>query len=180
MTIGEHLEFSVLTAPIASIDRRALSQAWYSALYGNGSQAQNDYHAAADSVNAGVACKPGEMHAAAAQRQAFSAVSGKRPQVEYPRGGQVERRAPRSALARKIERTFLHPRVSARKASFSIDGAHGRVQILLQSRGPRMRLIAICPPKAERQVAAALAQARYALAARGIALDAQTRGDAAW
>ncbi len=39
MTISEHLNFSVLSAPIAAIDRRALSQAWYCALFGDRSSA---------------------------------------------------------------------------------------------------------------------------------------------
>jgi hypothetical protein len=93
--------------------------------------------------------------------------------------GQVERRAPRSALARKIERTFLHPCAVTRKASFAIDGAQGRVQVLLQRQGSRIKLVAICPVKARAEVATALAQARYALALRGIELDAQMRGEAA-
>src|SRR5581483_5549433 len=33
MTISDQLQFSILSAPVASADRRVLSQAWYSALY---------------------------------------------------------------------------------------------------------------------------------------------------
>jgi hypothetical protein len=90
-------------------------------------------------------------------------------------GPSADRRGPRSALARKIERAFLRPRTTCKKASFTVEGEHGRVHVLLQSRGSQLKLVAICPPKARPQVAAALAQARYALAMRGFDLDADTR-----
>lgn len=93
------------------------------------------------------------------------------------RGAETERRSARLALARKIERAFLHPRAAMRKGTFDVEGPHGRVRVLLHSRGSQMRLVAICSPKAKAQVAAALAQARYALAARGIDLDAQLQSE---
>jgi hypothetical protein len=181
MTISEHLEFSVLTAPVASLDRRALSQAWYSALYGSSSAPPQRPQQVDQPLRprAIVHAVP-QSHETNAKPNVQSEAAVKPQRVESTRGGQTERRAPRSGLARKIERTFLHPRAAARKASFSIDGAAGRVEILLHKSGTRMKIIAICAPKAAREVAAALAQARYALAARGIDLDAEMRGDAAW
>lgn len=86
-----------------------------------------------------------------------------------------ERRAPRSPLARKIERAFLKPHSGVRKGSFTFEGEHGRVHVVLHSRGTQLKLVAICPPKARSHVCAALAQARYALALRGIDLDADAR-----
>lgn len=180
MTISEHLHFSVLTAPVAAIDRRALSQAWYSALYRTSGEPQ-----------------PQRMvrnGALPAKRSAISAPV-ERPSLREYRGGlskgvrtdedaelrgpQADRRAPRSALARKIERALLHPAAKARKGFFTIEGSAGRVHILLREQGLRVKLIAICTPRAKAQVAAALAQARYALAQRGVQLEAQTREDAA-
>lgn len=181
MTIGEHLELSVLTAPIASLDRRALSQAWYSALYGNGSKAPVEAAPAANATaHAGIVRVQPQPHATTAKRATFPVPPDKTQHRDGVRGGDIERRAPRSALARKIERTFLHPRAATSKATFSLDASHGRVQVLLRKSGTRMKLIAICAPRATREVATALAQVRYALAARGIALEAETRGDAAW
>lgn len=175
MTISEHLEFSVLTAPVAAVDRRALSQAWYSALYGNRAAAHKNApepHRVCDVPFA----KRREAHSTGAHHAAPGASRTPAHGSEFSlRGLQIERRAPRSALARKIERTFLPPRSAVRKASFSIDGSQGRVQVLLQSRGSRIKLVAICPPKARNEVATALVQARYALAIRGIDLDAETR-----
>lgn len=180
MTITEQLQFSVLTAPVATLDRRTLSQAWYSALYGSGKGAGAAKsapvlcaHTAAPPplTHAASRCASGESERAPALRS--SAV--KTP--AHAQGTPQDRRAPRSSLARKIERAFLRPRSASRKASFTVEGDHGRVHVLLQSHGSQLKLIAICPQKARPHVAAALAQARYALALRGIDLDAAMRSD---
>ncbi len=177
MTITEQLQFSVLTAPVATLDRRTLSQAWYSALYGTAQKAvpQKMIAAVAPAPAASGGHTVATVHepvtrgsracvrpAAANEPQAAAGVSG-------------ERRAPRSPLARKIERAFLKPRSATRKNAFTVEGEHGRVHVLLQTRGTHLKLVAICPQKARTHVAAALAQARYALALRGIDLDTQLR-----
>jgi hypothetical protein len=179
MTITEHLRFSVLTAPIASMDRRTLSQAWYSALYGERSSPN------APTTIQGTTAKSVAPRSIAVTR----AAGGESPHhgvVPVPRnsvkaqvvpGAETERRAPRSPLARKIERAFLHPKAPARKATFALDG--GRVQVMLRAQGSRIKLLAICAPKAKAQVAHALAQARYSLALRGIDLDVEPRERAA-
>jgi hypothetical protein len=181
MTISEHLEFSVLTAPIASIDRRALSQAWYSALYGaNGAPPKNTSEPR-HAITQQSTCRPHGERTAGAKQHVPETSRPSRRSVEGARGenGVAERRAPRSGLARKIESAFLRPRAATRKAVFAIDGSQGRVQLLLQSHGGRMKLIAICPEKARNEVASALAQARYALAQLGIGFDGQIRSAAA-
>jgi hypothetical protein len=176
MTITEHLQFSVLSAPIASLDRRGLSQAWYSALYGDTAPVRGATPASAAPSPANVHAHAGAPSAHARNEAASATLAGQAKCAAAANGGTIEeRRGPRSPLARRIERTFLHPRGRVRKATFAIDGVQGRVQILLQSSGDRLTLVAVCPPKAKAHVAAALAQARYALALRGIALDAQTR-----
>lgn len=178
MTITEQLQFSVLTAPLAALDRRTLSQAWYSALYGSAGAAK----AAAKTPAPAALPAAAPPEAAHTVRAESETTAGTRAAgVTTPRhaeGTPQDRRAPRSTLARKIERVFLRPRNASHKASFTIDGEHGRVHVLLQSRGTQLKLVAICPPKARSRVATALAQARYALALRGIDLDADTRGAA--
>lgn len=179
MTITEHLEFSVLSAPIAALDRRALSQAWYSALYGAAAPVRPNARAPKTSACAKPVRAPAQGSSGEQTAHVKNAASRSAAGRQTPvRGLEFERRAPRSALARKIERTFLHPRACTRKAAFTIDGAGARVQILLQSSGGKLKLVAICPPKAEAHVAEALAQARYALALRGIAVSAETRSNA--
>ena len=180
MTITEDLQFSILTAPIATMDRRTLSQAWYSALYGAREAKPAQAQPSSKPAKPSNAASPHGNLTESAQKftcvsRATCSVQAKAPGAK---GADLERRAPRSQLARKIERAFLHPRKPLRKASFTIEGAHGRVQVLLRTHGSQVKLVALCPPKARDQVAAALGQARYALALRGIELDAQTRDEA--
>lgn len=178
MTISEQLQFSVLTAPVATVDRRALSQAWYSALYGNQnatSQVEGKGIAPHASQQKAPNVQPGASAARASEPLSI-APAARESHVRRAEGPQIDRRAPRSVLARKIEQTFLRPRGRAHKASFTVEGEQGRVHVVLQTRGTRFKLVAICPPKERANVAAALLQARYALALRGIDLDAQTRG----
>lgn len=176
MTITQHLEFSVLTAPLAAVDRRGLSQAWYSALYGAAQPATTPVRKAPCAQRSAARAASSSLQTERAFRASTSsagipkAVQSRNPVVQP---GVPERRQPHSALARKIERAFLQRKSPVYKAAFSLDGGNGRVQVLLRSGGPVLKLVAICPPKAARHVAAALAQARYALARRGIALETE-------
>ncbi|MDP9016729.1 MAG: hypothetical protein M3N19_00220, partial [Candidatus Eremiobacteraeota bacterium] len=87
----------------------------------------------------------------------------------------TERRTLRNTLALKIERAFCKPN-PPKHASFSLEGERGRVQILLRSAGSATQIVALCPPSAREVVAAALSQARYALALRGISIQTDIRG----
>lgn len=177
MTISEQLQFSVLTAPVATLDRRTLSQAWYSALYGSGATASSAKNATPQAPQTQQRIVPARKTPANQEPEHTRSLRATGAQtVQRAQGAPPERRAPRSALARKIERAVLRPRSVAHKASFTIDGEQGRVHIVLHTQGTQLKLVAICPPKACVHVAAALSQARYALASRGIDLVAQTRG----
>ncbi len=183
MTIDEQLGFSVLTAPLATVDRRALSQAWFSALYGErvtheGETPQRYARPEARPAAERPLCA---RRAAPVKREPSREATGVRIARAARAEAEIapaERRAMRSPLARKIERTFLRPPAPPHYAAFALGGALGRVQVLLRSGGQRVRLVAICPRQARAQVAAALAQARYALALRGIDIDARTAEDA--
>jgi hypothetical protein len=175
----QQLNVSILSAPLAAIDRRALSQAWYSAL-----------HLAHDSKPATTARKLDaaplvatplnhETPAQKALRTPGAATESRsaRETPSKPRAPQslaADRRAPRTQLARKIERAFLNPRTQVKRATFAIGSGGARVHVVLQSNGARVRLVAFCPPRVRDSVARALEQARYALAARGIAMDLET------
>jgi hypothetical protein len=169
------LATSILTAPIAAIDRRALSQAWYSAL-----------HVQARAVTPDVAGRPAPRtgpRSPAVELRGHRSEAASRPQGSGPAvagtkretptaAGAPERRAPRSALARRIESAFLNPRTTPDRATFSVgDSGGSRVHVTLQSVGGRVRLVALCLPSARERVARALEQARYALAARGVVLE---------
>ena len=178
MTIAEHLQFSVLSAPIAALDRRVLSEAWYSALYKHQRPQLTEFHDVHRSpINVAL---PKTATPSAALSNCHRATHGARVaqhrvQVGVVNQTDVDRRSARLPLARKIEHTFARPRKPLRAAAFVIEGARGRVHVVLQSRGTRLRLVAICSPAARAHVSRALEQARYSLAARGIELQTDTR-----
>ncbi|MBV9271566.1 MAG: hypothetical protein JO165_10745 [Candidatus Eremiobacteraeota bacterium] len=178
MTITEHLEFSVVSAPLAQIDRRALSQAWYSALYECDAVPAKAPPSRAKPISSERTSIAEKRSCGRAPRKSSELRPERRAPASSPlRSGaaQIERRAARSALARNIERRFLHPGPPAKAATFQLQGDRGRVQILLRNSGDETQLVAICAPSARRDVAAALAQARYALAVRGITLRSEVR-----
>lgn len=171
----QQLGFSVLTAPIAAIDRRALSQAWYSALH-------LDHQSPKREAPAKPTCARSE-HAESRhlERATHATTTRAVAPLHVHRGTQrtrtgsasVDRRSLRSPLARKIEHLFLRPNTPTTRATFTIDGSAARVHVSMQQTRSGLRLIAVCPSHARERVARALEQARYALAARGIAIDAR-------
>ncbi len=184
MTIDEQLGFSVLSAPVASYDRRALSQAWYSALYGSrGEQSGTAKSAGPQAPTCALSEVQGksEHHATQSTTDAERAWCNRtqKSNAATRLSSQIaDRRLPRSPLAKAIARRFSKQAALPNKAAFAIEGEGGRVQILLRSRGKRVDLVAVCAPRANAQVAAALAQARYSLARSGIRLNAETRAEA--
>ncbi|MBV8298398.1 MAG: hypothetical protein JO083_02390 [Candidatus Eremiobacteraeota bacterium] len=160
-------------------DRRALSQAWYSALHlaepapraratrsrTNGERpdappasrsARTPSPARAGDELARRTCKPPR---AAAQRRAPSAPAS-------------ERRAPVGALGRRI--AHAPPRSVPRgiPSAFAVRAANGSVHLLVREDGARTRVVAACAPRLRERVERALAHARVALAQRGIAAEA--------
>jgi len=173
MPITEELQFSVLSAPLAAADRRLFSQAWYSALY------RTDTSAAAQtppaSREAAESCSRSKASARAQRAHELLRGLPARPASAQKAAGGYggERRAPRLQLARKIARFVLQPHRKKLGATFTIDGARGRVRVLVRADGDRVRLIALCSEPVKATVAAALAQARYALASRGTSITAR-------
>ena len=170
----EQLGYSILTAPIAAIDRRALSQAWYSALHVAREPAMQRPAARApvrEAARGPVSLRPDE------QPRGRSVVpAARRGSEEHaPRALPQERRAERSPLACRIERTFLRTARRAPRATFTLEGTKSRVHVALQATPNGLRLVAICPQDVRTRVARALEQARYALALRGIALHCELR-----
>ncbi len=178
----EQLGISILCAPVAAMDRRALSQAWYSALH-LADCAPRATRAPSQGRTAAVpqGCEP-LAHGDAAEHSK-QPVRMMRAIPELERAGRIlgdppERRASRSSLARRIERAFLRPASDVKHATFRIEGTRARVHVALQTSGNRVRLVAVCRQELQARVRAALAQARFALASRGIVLDIETEGAA--
>lgn len=177
----EQLGISILCAPVAAMDRRALSQAWYSALHladraSRATRAPSHSHATAAAPHCEQPVRRGsaELRVPPAMVRAIPTLE----RIARPIAGMPERRASRSSLARRIERTFLRPASDVKHATFRIDGTQARVHVALQTSGNRVRLVAVCRRDLQERVRAALAQARFALAARGIVLDVETEGAA--
>jgi hypothetical protein len=173
MTTTAQIGISVLSAPLAAIDRRSLSQAWYSALHlardGSPSKRAATRPAAAKPIPVSApASLAGSSRRAAADAPASVKTSQR---VQARAGGALERRVPRLPLARRIERALFERTSSAARTTFAIGEGAGRVVVVLHVTGDRVRLVALCSPALRRTVARALDQARFALAARGIALD---------
>src|SRR5580692_940341 len=135
----QELQASVLTAPLAQIDRRVLSQAWYSAL--NFARARESAAPAKKPVATNAAAQGRATPASVPNRRTSHAappasvahpVSAKRG-VSLDRG--FERRAPRSPLARKIESVFLDPRSRVERSTFTVGSGRARVYVALQGKG---------------------------------------------
>ncbi len=175
MTITEDLNFSVLTAPLAAVDRRALSQAWYSALYAPQAAParQSSERPQMPRAQRSTERQPSMQRDVPDKRQASPPEHAR--ELFAAGAPQTERRAARTPLATKIQRALVHRGSAPRRAAFALEGDRGRVQVMLQLRGPQLILVALCAPPAAPQVARALEQARYSLALRGIDLHAQTR-----
>ncbi|MFN2449137.1 MAG: hypothetical protein ABR508_04995 [Candidatus Baltobacteraceae bacterium] len=174
MTITEHLQFNVLSAPLAQADRRALSQAWYSALYGERQGGVSVAHRSPVTAASGAGRRAPRAQSAAAPASASCEAPKRNAAAQSAvRGAAPDRRAGRSALARKIEQTLLRPHVRVKNATFVLAQGRARVHIVLRTQGARVLLIALCPQRERDCVSRALAQARFALAARGVALQTQ-------
>jgi hypothetical protein len=175
----EKLGFDVLTAPIAEVDRRTLSQAWYSALHLRGAADAGQPAARRQNV---VPFQPrtstlAPVLASLGRSDARSAVSSTQERaIRKPHIGEtisVERRTAQSVLARRIERTLL--RQPMRHATFTLQGENGRVHLSVRSQGERVHLVAVCSPNAREDVAKALQQVRFTFARRGIVFDGSLR-----
>ncbi|HET9393693.1 MAG TPA: hypothetical protein VFO29_09285 [Candidatus Rubrimentiphilum sp.] len=172
MSITQELQFSVLSAPLAAADRRVLSQAWYSALYRPEAPAARQPLARAQGAEERSASHPVAKEERA--RESIRNAPGRAVHVQRAVGaGIADRRAPRLPLARKIALFVARPRRKKSGATFTIDGARGRVRVLVRADGNRVRLIALCAEPMKATVSAALAQARYTLAARGASVSAR-------
>ncbi|HEY5256850.1 MAG TPA: hypothetical protein VIJ12_00565 [Candidatus Baltobacteraceae bacterium] len=178
MTTSSGPALDVITAPLAQIDRRSLSQAWYSALrLAREAEPAPSTPAKVATVAALPAARATRCGSGCASNASFlqtTRAAGAPPETRV-REAAYERRHPPMALAGKIERALVRSQAPLRRATFTLDDRRGRVELLLSSRGAALHLIAICAPNARARVERALEQARFCLARRGIVLEARTR-----
>jgi hypothetical protein len=176
------LEVSILAAPLGAIDRRALSQAWYTALR----LAPHERSAA------GVRSPPRVPAPRPLQRWCCIASSARptdaramplRPARVATRsvgpgddgGAALRRRRIAAPLAKRIQYAFTNPSAQVRRATFSMGRGSVRIVVMLQTKGERAVLVAICPPEVSAVVSQALDEVRATLGARGIAVELKAK-----
>jgi hypothetical protein len=162
---------AVLATQLAQTDRRALSQAWYSALHLADQAACAPPPAGA--VTPRRSPQRGPLPGRGTSNDPKQACRGARPLSTTPAARRTdaeapERRLARTELAGRIERGLARrtPRTGA--ASFAIRAGAGRVHLIVRTDGTRTRIVAVCAPPLRERVERALAQARFALAGRGL------------
>jgi hypothetical protein len=173
------LEVSILAAPLAQMDRRALSQAWYTALRLAPNAAIAPQQAArGDAARVLGASRrfvenrksTGPANVAAAPARFCVPSRGSIGCVEVHGVG----RSRRLPLAERIARVFAGSPTCVKRATFSLGRGNARVHVILQTIGERPTLLALCRPELRTIVGRALAQARLALARRGIGVELYT------
>ncbi|HZY95871.1 MAG TPA: hypothetical protein VFE35_02090 [Candidatus Cybelea sp.] len=180
----QQLQVSILAAPLAAIDPRALSQAWYAALR------LGPEHPTTSTISPrrmeNVAASPSRIDRSGLQTLPIPATSA-RATCAVGRAGrgicrdvepQIARRnrKVRSPLARAIEAALFNPRENSARATVSMGRGSARIVVMLQTKGNRTTLIALCRPELRDAVARALTQARLTLAARGIGVELAAKG----
>lgn len=175
MTTGSE-GVAVIATQLAHTDRRALSEAWYSAL-----------HLARDASPAGSAALHGatpvplsRQHAAkppsSASTRDVPRLSSRAEDCTAIRSrgtATIDRRRPPTEIAQRIERAVAA--LGVRRplpAAHTVDVGDGRVRLLVHADGRCTRIVALCRPELRERVERALAHARFTLAGRGIAVGA--------
>ncbi|MFY9632363.1 MAG: hypothetical protein WAJ94_12220 [Candidatus Cybelea sp.] len=179
----ERIEVSILAAPLAAIDRRALSQAWYSALYFDRRQTRPSEKTVQRSHAGTVAS---QVRQRAKHPSLERNVESRQTKRSSPRAAQahhvpsvVRTATPRTIfpLSCRIERTFFRAKAPVRRATFSLGRGGARVHVILQSNAGAVTLVALCRPEMRELVARALAQARLTLATRGFEIAELSEGE---
>lgn len=161
---------TVVAANLAQTDRRALSQAQYSALH------VAEHHASRPGARSPKAAASDFAKAVAVHTSPRAKTSGAAASSARDRNvsGDLktppfERRMPKTELARRIVRAVeKHPLRQNASASVALKTPDGRVQLLVRSDGGVTRVVALCAAPLKDRVERALAQARFALAAGGV------------
>lgn len=162
---------AVVATHVAQTDRRALSEAWYSALHLSEPAAapRGSTAVAPESIALPVPRHSSPVTAGAVRYQP----PAPRPPAlaSDPAAPAVDRRRIATPAVRRIERAVVRLRAqSLPRASQTLDLAGGRVRLLVRTDAVATRIIAVCAPALREAVERALAHARFALAAGGAAV----------
>jgi hypothetical protein len=166
---------AIVATQLAHTDRRALSQAWYSALHlAHDAPARStpSHPSAANAAHTALAPSSPVASAASARLAPTAAPRASHaPAARENAAPSMERRSAPTLAARRVERALAtiagrpQPRSSQ---TIALDG--GRVTLLVRSDAGATRIVALCGEPLRATVERALAHARFALAARGSAV----------
>jgi hypothetical protein len=165
---------AVIATHLVQTDRRALSEAWYSALhFASGNTAAKRPVRRSNMLAQTVTANIVRVRSSSAHASGFRGRIPAAGEGATPRAGEVERRRPVTAVEKRIERAV--GRLTARRplpAAHTLDVAGGRVRLLVHDDGRVTRIVALCNHALREPVERALASARFTLAARGMAAGA--------
>lgn len=164
---------AVIATQLAQTDRRALSEAWYSALHLAHATAPRQRSLARSAGTASPQALPIGSSSARRPAAAPAAEVRSRKNTSAPLPVHAERRRPADDTARRIERAVAT--LAARRpvpAAHTIDVAGGRVRLLVHNDGRTTRIVALCNHELREHVERALAGARFTLARTGFAVAA--------
>jgi hypothetical protein len=166
---------AVVATQLAQTDRRALSQAWYSALHLADGAPRSAAHRLAPRPVAASSAPEVAYAIVPAGTSARCAPSGPAPaRAAHERiTPAAERRRAPSEIARRVERAverIAHAPRPRTAQTVTIDG--GRVTLIVRTDAHATRVVALCSAPLRAHVERALAHARYALAARGTTVHA--------
>jgi hypothetical protein len=177
----DRLRVSVVAAPMAAIDPRALSQAWYSALH---LARERTTQTPQSRVTSRQPQRPGATLAKTevASREAHSAmlrcVERTGSAIRCVTNEPLMHRT-RATLTRRIEFALAKQSAPPARAAFVVVDGSKRALVVLQTRGATTHVVAICAPAHRQAITLALSQVRAALAARGIAFRSRIEANAA-
>jgi len=180
-------KIAVIETRLPYTDRRALSEAWFSALHlahEEPSGAHPWYAAAKGTVSVDNA--HGNIHGArasavSARRDPARSIAHAARRSAYAGLDAPARRASDATRTAAATRAFDRARSYAPfRTAITLDGANGtRVHLIVRRVGPTLHVIALCPPAVESLVRKALASADLHFRARGERLEAGVNGTGA-
>lgn len=159
---------TVLSAPLAHTDRRALSEAWYHALHLAAPPPREPVaHASLAAGRAASGRRRPEPARAEARASRNSVAEPARFPREPARIAAGERRLAVTPFARRLARAVVLGARRPQPSACTIRTGGGRIVVLVRGDGARSRIVAVCTPALRERVERAVAHARFALAACG-------------
>ena len=173
-------KIAVIETRLPYTDRRALSEAWFSALH-LAHDAPSDAHSA-QLASAGISGVTNSANESARNARPIAAMSRREPARSVAQAARraahagldtPARRATDAARTAAATRAFQRARSYAPfRTSITLDGANGtRVHLIVRRVGSTLHVVALCPPAVEQLVRKALASADLHFRARGERLE---------